>query len=122
MVLCGYGQDRILCPEPYPPPPSPRTHTPSQGLEIRELKKSKPDKATIQPHIDALLSLKGEYKEKAGKDYAPPAAATSSSQPPNKAPKVASAAAAPATGGDSPAVAEIAAKIVAKVRAQSICS
>lgn len=42
-----------------------------QGEEIRELKKSKPDKATITPYIEALLALKTRYKDETGKDYAP---------------------------------------------------
>lgn len=91
---------------------SPPCVPPEQGLEIRELKASKADKAALKPHIDALLSLKAEYKEKAGKDYAPgPAAAQ---------PAKAKEAPAPSGGGvaakeESPAVAEISAKIVAKV-------
>lgn len=46
-----------------------------QGDEIRELKKSKPDKATITPHVDDLIKLKAEYKAETGRDYAPPRAA-----------------------------------------------
>ncbi|CAM9921001.1 unnamed protein product, partial [Sphacelaria rigidula] len=80
-----------------------------QGDEIRELKKSKPDKAVIMPHVDELKSLKAQYKTKTGKDYAPPAAAA-------PVPK-ASAKASPeatATVAESPAATALAAKIVAK--------
>lgn len=92
---------------------------PEQGLEIRELKAAKADKAALKPHIDALLSLKAEYKEKAGKDYAP--GPTAAAAQPAKAKKEAAAPApAPAGGGgaakeESPAAAAISAKIVAKV-------
>lgn len=87
--------------------------TTSQGLELRELKKSKPDKATLQPHIDTLIALKAQYKEKTGKDYVPvPVAA-----PANKAAGGGgtAAAATPAAEAESPAAAAITAKIVAKV-------
>ncbi len=46
----------------------------AKGDEIRELKKSKPDKAALQPHIDALIALKTEYKNEAGKPYVAPGA------------------------------------------------
>lgn len=83
-----------------------------QGEEIRELKKSKPDKETIQPYITDLLALKAQYKEEYGKDYAPP--------PAGIAALAASSRAAPAspsvpTVAESPAAAELAAKIAAKV-------
>ncbi|CAN0453815.1 unnamed protein product, partial [Hapterophycus canaliculatus] len=71
------------------------------------MKKSKPDKATLQPHIDALIALKAEYKGVAGKDYAPPAAAAAA--------PAAKKASAPAAEQESPAAAAISAKIVAKV-------
>lgn len=93
-------------------PPVGRCFISSQGLEIRELKKSKPDKAALKPHIDTLMALKAEYKEKTGKDYVPVAAAPASSA--KKA--TAAAAAAPAAEAESPAAAAISAKIVAKVR------
>lgn len=61
--------------------------SPKQGDEIRELKKSKPDKATMKPHVDELLALKGQYKEEAGRDYAPsPAAAVAPASAKLKAP------------------------------------
>eukprot|EP00752_Nemacystus_decipiens_P011622 g10317.t1 len=80
----------------------------AKGLEIRELKKSKPDKAVLKPHVDTLIALKAEYKEKTGKDYVPVAVAPASA--PAAAQK--STAAAPVT--ESPAAAAIAGKIVAK--------
>lgn len=43
-----------------------------KGQEIRELKKAKPSKAELQPHIDVLVELKAKYQEVAGKPYAPP--------------------------------------------------
>lgn len=92
-------------------PPVGRCFISSQGLEIRELKKSKPDKAALKPHIDTLMALKAEYKKKTGKDYVPVAAAPASS-----AKKATAAAAAPAAEAESPAAAAISAKIVAKVR------
>lgn len=52
---------------------------PSKGDEIRELKKSKPDKATIQPHIDALIALKTQYKDETGKAYVAPGATANAS-------------------------------------------
>lgn len=83
-----------------------------QGLEIRELKKSKPDKAALKPHIDTLIALKAEFKEKTGKDYvSTPVAPASAPAAAKKA-----TAAAPAAEAESPAAAAIAAKIVAKVR------
>lgn len=60
----------------------------TQGDEIRELKKSKPDKATMKLHVDELLALKAQYKEETGKDYAPaPAAAAAPPSAKAKAPK-----------------------------------
>lgn len=88
-------------------PISPRA---SQGLEIRELKKSKPDKAALKPHIDTLIALKAQYKEKTGKDYVPAPAAAKQA-----APAAAAAAAAATAEAESPAAAAITAKIVAKV-------
>ncbi|CAN0530102.1 unnamed protein product, partial [Laminaria digitata] len=105
-------------PSPTPaPPPAPAPPTPSdfvnrnakQGLEIRELKKSKPDKATITPHINALLSLKAQYKEKAGKDYTPAPAAAPAAAVASKKEAVAAPAGGAATE-ESPAAAEISAK------------
>lgn len=85
----------------------------NQGLEIRELKKSKPDKATLQPHIDILLALKAEYKTKTGKDYAPAPGVSPAALPPKASAPVQS------PGGEasweSPVVAELYAKITAKV-------
>lgn len=46
-----------------------------QGDEIRELKKSKPDKATITPFVEDLKALKAQYKAETGKDYAAAGAA-----------------------------------------------
>lgn len=43
-----------------------------KGDEIRELKKSKADKAALQPHIDALIALKTQYKDETGKAYVAP--------------------------------------------------
>ena len=54
---------------------------PTQGEEIRELKKSKADKATLQPHIDALIALKTQYKEEAGKAYVAPGAVAAGAKP-----------------------------------------
>ncbi|CAM9576559.1 unnamed protein product [Chrysoparadoxa australica] len=60
----------------------------AKGEEIRELKKSKPDKAALQPHIDALLALKAEYKEATGSDYAAPnTRAAAPAKPKGKEPK-----------------------------------
>ncbi|CAM9322056.1 unnamed protein product [Pylaiella littoralis] len=84
----------------------------SKGLEIRELKKSKPDKAALQPHIDALIALKTQYKEKTGKDYAPAPAGAAAGAPAGK--KGEAAAAAPTAEKESPAAAAISAKIAAK--------
>lgn len=50
-----------------------------QGDEIRELKTSKADKATLQPHIDALIALKTGYKQAAGKAYVAPGATSNPS-------------------------------------------
>lgn len=89
----------------------------SQGLEIRELKKSKPDKAVLKPHIDTLIALKAQYKEKTGKDYVAPAPASSSAPPAGKK-KADGGGGGAAPAGEtekSPAAAAIAAKIVAKV-------
>eukprot|EP00904_Undaria_pinnatifida_P011963 jgi/Undpi1/7898/HiC_scaffold_24.g10370.m1 len=86
----------------------------AKGLEIRELKKSKPDKATIQPHIDELLSLKAQYKEVAGKAYAPAPAAAAKAPAAPAAKEAAVASGAGATVEESPAASEISAKIVAK--------
>ena len=47
----------------------------TKGEEIRALKAGKADKATLQPQVDALLSLKKQYKEVTGGEYAPPGAA-----------------------------------------------
>lgn len=55
-----------------------------QGDEIRELKKSKPDKATIKPFIDALITLKTQYLQEAGKAYVAPGATAA---PANSKPK-----------------------------------
>ena len=66
---------------------NPPRHSTSQGDEIRDLKKSKPDKAALQPHIDALLSLKADYKKHAGKDYVPPGANQAKAKQPKPVPK-----------------------------------
>ena len=41
----------------------------AKGEEIRVLKAGKADKATLQPHVDELLSLKKQYKEMTGADF-----------------------------------------------------
>jgi WHEP-TRS domain len=71
------------------------------GDAIRDLKKAKADKAALQPHIDALLALKKEYKETTGSDYKPPAAAAAAPAAPTAAAAAASTvkAAASAVGG-----------------------
>lgn len=51
----------------------------SKGDEIRELKKSKADKASLQPHIDALIALKTQYKDETGKAYVAPGATANAS-------------------------------------------
>lgn len=51
----------------------------SKGDEIRELKKSKADKAALQPHIDALIALKTQYKDETGKAYVAPGATANAS-------------------------------------------
>ena len=56
----------------------------AKGEEIRQLKGAKADKAALQPHIDALLALKKEYKEVTGTDYKPPAAASAPAPAPAK--------------------------------------
>ena len=109
------------CPPPSPPPSPPISPflltdlDTKQGLEIRELKKSKPDKATIKPHIDALLSLKAQYKDKAGKDYAPSPAAAAAPADSGAASKKEALSGGGASVAESPAAAETSAKIVAKV-------
>lgn len=50
-----------------------------KGDEIRELKKSKADKATLQPHIDALIALKTQFKDETGKAYVAPGATANAS-------------------------------------------
>lgn len=51
----------------------------TKGEEIRDLKKSKPEKATLQPHIDALVALKTQYKDETGKPYVAPGATANAS-------------------------------------------
>lgn len=60
-----------------------------KGEEIRELKKSKPSKAELQPHIDILVGLKAKFQELTGKPYAP--SANGSAAKPSHAPAPASA-------------------------------
>ena len=43
----------------------------AQGDKIRKLKADKADKATLKPEIDALLSLKNDYKNATGKEWKP---------------------------------------------------
>jgi WHEP-TRS domain len=74
----------------------------SAGDAIRDLKKAKADKAALQPHIDALLALKKEYKEVTGKDYAAPgAAAAPAAAAANGGSKAKGGAAAAGGAGDS---------------------
>merc|ERR1712096_180977 len=51
-----------------------------QGDKIRLLKADKATKEQLKPEIDALLKLKGEYKELTGSDYQPPAQPKKNSQ------------------------------------------
>merc|ERR1712168_1560417 len=51
-----------------------------QGDKIRLLKADKASKDQLKPEIDALLKLKGEYKELTGSDYQPPAQPKKNSQ------------------------------------------
>ncbi|EWM22412.1 seryl-trna synthetase [Nannochloropsis gaditana] len=46
----------------------------AKGEEIRQLKLKKADKATVQPHVETLLSLKRDYKAATGEEYAAPSA------------------------------------------------
>lgn len=100
----------------------------NQGIEIRELKKSKPDKAALQPHIDILLALKMDYKAKTGKDYAPaPGVSPAALSPPKTATSLnGGGSSGEFPGGEvpsgSPVVAELYAKITAKVITSKIPS
>ncbi|EDW24465.1 GL24160 [Drosophila persimilis] len=47
----------------------------AQGDKIRQLKSAKAGKAAIEPEVQTLLTLKGEYKRLSGKDWTPDAKA-----------------------------------------------
>lgn len=54
----------------------------AQGDAVRGLKASKADKAEIKTAVDALLSLKAQYKAAAGKDWSPSSIAEGSQKKP----------------------------------------
>lgn len=49
-----------------------------QGVEIRDLKDKSADKATLQPHIDELLSIKAQHRQLMGAVDAPASGAEGS--------------------------------------------
>ncbi|XP_037046618.1 bifunctional glutamate/proline--tRNA ligase [Bradysia coprophila] len=53
----------------------------AQGEKIRDLKAKKADKATIDPEVKALLSLKADYKTATGQDWKPGCVVPTAAEP-----------------------------------------